>query len=58
MYYYQLYRFQIVKEALSKGNGRDASIKGDISSDLVTETDLAVEKFVFKELKEAYPNHK
>ena len=58
MYYCQLYRFQIVEEALTKGNGRDASIKGDISSDLVTETDLAVEKFVFKELKEAYPNHK
>lgn len=49
---------QIVDEALRKGERRDASIKGINTSDLVTETDLAVEKFVFEELRNYYPDHK
>ncbi|XP_003382455.1 PREDICTED: inositol monophosphatase 1-like [Amphimedon queenslandica] len=49
---------EIVDEALSKGERRDASIKGINTSDLVTETDLAVEKFVFEELRNYYPDHK
>lgn len=53
-----LINVQIVDEALRKGERRDASIKGINTSDLVTETDLAVEKFVFEELRNYYPDHK
>lgn len=49
---------QIVHEALSREEQiQTAVVKGDSTSDLVTETDVAVEKFVIKELKQAYPDH-
>ena len=46
----------MIREAFSKS--KNVLCKGGWSTDLVTETDEAVEKMILEELKKLFPDHK